>query len=306
MGVETEVETINRNGLLEQFEVHLKSSALAPATVVNYMADLRAFLRWGERTGGEDYSPLGLDATYIQAYCSYLQQTKNHVPATVNRRIQAMRKFYDFAIEQGWTAANPASEVHLLGEIVSQRTRGLSPADISQLLAAVRRGQPRWVTRDWAVIQILLGAGLKLGELIELRLEDVQLGADSPSLIVRGTPEDPGREVPLEPGVCDALRAYLLTRRALPGVDRLFVNRDGNPLSTRSVQRLIRHYAKEAELDNLTTQSLRYVYARKVYEECGDLRTVARLLGHRHLATTIRYLRPCSPLEQLYNLDNPI
>jgi len=217
-----------------------------------------------------------------------------------------MRKFYDFAIDQGWAAVNPASEVHLLGEVVSERTRGLSPDDISQLLAAIRRGQPRWVARDWAVIQVLLGAGLKLGELIELRLADVQLGANPPSLVVRGTSEEPGREVPLEPEISDALRVYLLARRAAPGVEHLFVNRDGNPLSTRSVQRLIRHYAKEAELDNLTTQSLRYVYARKVYEECGDLRTVAGLLGHRHLATTIRYLRPCSPSEQQYDLDNPI
>jgi integrase/recombinase XerC len=125
-----------------------------------------------------------------------------------------------------------------------------------------------------------------------LRLVDVYLDADPPCFEVCSTPGEPGRTVPLEPEVCEALHAYLPTRRATPGVDRLFVNRDGNPLSTRSVQRLLRHYAQEAGLDNLTTQALRYVYARKAYERSGDLRAVARLLGHRHLATTIRYLRP--------------
>jgi site-specific recombinase XerD len=64
------------------------------------------------------------------------------------------------------------------------------------------------------------------------------------------------------------------------------------------VQRLLHHYAEEAGLDGLTTQALRYAYARRVYENCNDLHTVARLLGHRHIATTIRYLRPGSPQEK--------
>jgi integrase/recombinase XerC len=304
----TGVETIKSDGLLERFEEHLTGSALAPATVVNYLADLRAFLRWSESTRGTDTltfadAPFDLGASGIQDYCSYLRETKNHVPATINRRLQAIRKFYDFAIEQGWTLTNPASQVHLLGEVVSERTRHLTSQDISRLLAAVRNGHPRRVDRDWAVIQVLLEAGLKLGELTQVRLADVHLDADPPSLDVCTTPGEPSRTVPLEPKVCEALRVYLSTRQAALGVDRLFVNRDGNLLSTRSVQRLLRHYARAAGLDNLTTQALRYVYAKKAYESCGDLKTVARLLGHRHLATTIRYLQPCSPQEQPHDIE---
>ena len=88
--------------------------------------------------------------------------------------------------------------------------------------------------------------------------------------------------------------AILPVRKAAQGVDYFCVNRDGNALSTRSVQRLLRHYAHAAELDGLTTQSLRFVYATRIYESSGDLKLVARYLGHRHLATTIRYLRPGS------------
>jgi len=107
----------------------------------------------------------------------------------------------------------------------------------------------------------------------------------------------PARTVPLDAEVCEALRNYLVTRRAVPGVQHLFVNRDGRPLSTRSVQRLLRHYARAAQLSDLTTQALRYLYARQAYETSQDPETVARLLGHRHLATTIRYLRP-SPVSR--------
>jgi integrase/recombinase XerC len=291
------VGTINSKGLLEQFEAHLTGTGLSSATVVNYLADLRAFLRWCEEASDAASSPFRLDVQDIQAFCSYLKESKKHAPATINRRLQALRKFYNLAIIQGWALTNPADDVPLLDEIASERTRSLTPEDIDSLLDAVQRGRARWVDRDWAIFQVLLGAGLKLGELTQVRLDDVHLDGDRPFLHIAGVPDEPGRNVALDEPVCDALRIYLSSRRSTEGVDHLFVNRDGNPLSTRSVQRLIRHYARTSGLDGLTTQSLRYVYARKIFQDSGDLKEVARQLGHRHLATTIRYLRPCTPQE---------
>jgi site-specific recombinase XerD len=284
--------TINSNGLLEKFETDLSSSALAPATVVNYLADLRAFLRWREETKDADCSPFQLEASDIRDFCLYLQENKRQTPATINRRLQALRKFYGLALEQGWAVTNPADNVPLLEECVSGRSRSLTSEDVARLLAAAQRGRSRQAARDLTIIQLLLGAGLKLSELTELRLADVHLDASQPHLEVRDAAGDSSRTVFLEDSVCDALRSYLPTRQAAPGVDQFCVNRDGNPLSTRSVQRLLHRYAEAAGLDGLTTQALRYVYARKVYESTGDLKVVAQHLGHRHLATTIRYLRP--------------
>lgn len=285
---------IDNNRLLEKFEAHLTSSALAPATVANYMADLRAFLRWSEKTVGSACSPLYRDRTDIEAFCKYLQETKGQASSTINRRIQALRKFYSLATAEGWMEDNPAEQVSLLKENVSGRSRSLTPDDVSRLLSAVRQSSSRRANRDWVVVQLLLKAGLKLGELTELRLTDVQLDVGHPHLVVRGKDGDPGRRVPLEAETCQALSDYLDKRRAAPGVKHVCVNRDGKPLSTRSIQRLLRRYAKAAGLDGLTTQALRYIYARKVYDKSGDIRTVARRLGHRHLATTIRYLRSSS------------
>jgi site-specific recombinase XerD len=265
--------------------------------VVNYVADLRAFLRWSEKTNHADSSPLNLGSQDIQRYCSFLHETKHNATATVNRRIQTLRKFYGYALAEGWIRLNPAEGVPLLSENVSQRSRHLTSADVARLLEAVRQGRPRWVNRDWAIMQVFLGSGLKLTELTQLRISDVQLDTSPPTLYITGDLEHPGRSIPLDTDVCEALNNYLSTRQASPGVDHLFINRDGRPLSTRSVQRLLRHYARMAELDSLTTQALRYVYARRAYERSGDLRTVTELLGHRHAATTIRYLRPSAPQE---------
>ena len=287
-------KAINSNGLLEQFEECLQSSALAPATIVNYVADLRAFLLWSEETRDAACSPLCLDTSDIEDFCTYLRDDKGNAPSTINRRLQALRKFFALAVAEGWAESNPAEKASLLDERVSERSRSLTQDDVDRLLEAVRQSRSRQAARDLAVIQLLLGAGLKLGELTELRLEDVHLDAGQPYLDVRDTSGGSGRKVMLEDNVRDALRSYLPARRAAEGVDHFCVNRDGNALSTRSVQRLLRHYARAADLDGLTTQSLRFVYATRVYESSGDLKTVARYLGHRHLATTIRYLRPGS------------
>ncbi len=239
---------------------------------------------------GAERSPLSLDVADIREYCSFLQQTKKQTPATVNRRIQALRKFYDFTTAQGWTQANPAEDVPLLDKTASSRSRLLTQEDISRLLAAVRSSYRRWVVRDWAIMQVLLGAGLKLGELIQLRLSDFHPDSDPPHLQVRDKSGEPGRTVPLAAEVSVALSRYLAIRWAAPGVDHFFVNQRGRPLSIRSVQRVLNNYAQAAGLEGLTTQALRYVYAAKVYQDSGDLKAVAQLLGHRHLATTVRYL----------------
>ncbi len=251
-------------------------------------------MRWSEETRDAACSPLCLDTSDIEDFCTYLRDDKGNAPSTVNRRLQALRKFFTLAVAQGWAQSNPAEDASLLDERVSGRSRSLTKVDVRRLLNVVRQSRSRQAARDLAVIQLLLGAGLKLGELTELCLEDVHLDAEPPCLDVRDTSGQLSRTVVLADDVCEALRSYLRVRKVVEGVKHFCVNRDGNALSARSVQRLLRHYARAADLDGLTTQSLRYVYATRIYESSGDLRTVANYLGHRHLATTIRYLRPGS------------
>ena len=286
---------INGNGLLERFETHLAASALAPATVTNYLADLRAFLRWNDTTNGGGCSPLCCSVQDIHTYCMYLQQSRSHAAATVNRRLQALRKFYDFAIAQGWAAANPADDVPLLGDVSPQRPQCRNSSDVERVLAVMHGCGCDWPPRDRAIIQSMLGAGLKLGELIQLRTADVHLDAQPPYLSIGGqNGNGEGRVIPLDLEVHEALLAYRPVRQVPRDVDCFFVSQDGRPLSTRSIQRLLHTCAQASGLDGLTAQDLRYIYARSAMNKYGDVKQVARLLGHRHLATTVRYLRPDS------------
>jgi site-specific recombinase XerD len=277
--------------LLARFEEHLARSALASTTIVNYLADLRIFARWHADVKGAVSSLLGLRPDDIREYRRYMQTNEGWTPATVNRRLQAIRKFYNFAMETGLVGSNPASEVKLIPLPGSNPPRTLSPEEVTSLLKAVQGGRPSLVKRDYAIIQLLLQTGIKLGELIRLRLSDVQLRGDGESFLLVGEGDGSKyRRIPLNPLVCAALRDYLEVRPSSVSTDNLFLSQEGNCISRRTVQRLVSVYAKAAGLEDVSAHVLRHTFAVSKLEDTGDISLVSRLLGHRCLETTAKYL----------------
>jgi len=270
--------------LLTRFREYLQASALAPRTVANYLADVRTFIRWyAAANGGAALSDL--TAEDIEEYCRYMGNDEGWGPSTVNRRLQAVRKFCSFAVKVGLMEDNPAAEVRLR-EVRPTAPRSLGPDEVERLLEAVRGKRPSLVKRDYAIIRLLLATGIKVGELVDLRLSDIRLGEDGGELTVGSD----RRCIPLDAATCAALRDYLRVRPASPGDGNLFLSQEGRPISRRTVQRLVSAYAAEAGLKGVSPRVLRHTCAKSMLEETGDLATVARLLGHRSLETTARYL----------------
>ena len=280
--------------LLTRFEEHLTRLALASSTIVNYLTDLRTFARWHAEARGSAVSLLELTPDDIVEYRHYMQTCEKWSPATINRRLQAIRKFYSFTMETGLTEGNPASEVQLLPTSEPNPPRVLAPEEVARLLQAVQRGRPSLVKRDYAILQLLLQTGIKLGELTELRLSDVQLWGNGEGLLLVGEGDGyGGRQVPLNSLACAALQDYLQVRPSSAISERLFLSQDGNHISKRTVQRLVNAYAKAAGLENVSTYVLRHTFAVYTLADTGDLSLVARLLGHRCRETTAKYLTAC-------------
>jgi len=252
-------ETVNRE-LLARFEKHMVESALRPATIANYLADVRAFARWYTENNGGSFPLASLSANDVREYCLHLRAVEGRAPATINRRLQGLRKFCQFAIEAGLMRSNPATEVDLVRDADPSPPRALSPEEIACLLQAVNGGRPSLVKRDQAIIRVLLYTGIRVRELVELRLSDIEISGDRGTLTIRGDGES--REIPLNAVTCDALREYLSVRPRLPGIEHLFLSQEGRPISTRSVQRLVSAYAKAAGLEGVSAQALRRTYSR--------------------------------------------
>lgn len=278
--------------LLAAFKRHLIEQALSPTTIVNYLADMRAFASWYARENGTLCAPLSLDVGHIQDYRDYLQTVEGRASSTINRRLQALRKFCRFAHQAGWLDSNPAAQVGLLPESNAFSPRTLSPAEAERLLEAVqvRRERPskrgrearaRRIRRDRAILHLLLRAGLKVKELVALRLSDVQLGPRGGSLVVRGRDGHASRRVPLDAATCQALRQHLSACPSIPDDGHLFLSQRGTPISPRSVHRLVSGYARAAGLEGVSVHTLRHTCAMALVEKTGDLATAAQILGRR-------------------------
>jgi len=277
--------------LFISFQEYLVRQGMSPATVKNYLADLRSFAKWHNSHQEDGASLLAFAAADLRAYCTQMSDSGLAV-GTVNRRLQALRKFGQFAIESNLLAHNPAHDVARVRPEQALSPCALSNAEADDLLEAVlAEAKSSQVQRDYAIVLTLLSCGIRLRELVDLRLEDVELGVDEGYLMVGSAAAEGGRVIPFGAAPAAALMAYLRVRPNVPGVDYLFLSREGRPISPRTVQRLVARYARAAGLEEVSPQTLRTTFAHAMFEGIGDLRAVARLMGHRSTAVTARYFK---------------
>jgi integrase/recombinase XerC len=273
--------------ILRRFESYLFKHTLSPTTIRNYLADLRAFSRWHAAHGlpAADFAPAD-----FRAYREHLCHETGHSVATVNRRLQSLRLFGRFLHESGRAAENPTREIELLrnGHGNGTAPRTLTTAEIERLTAAVRAGRPSLAARDIAIVQLMLQAGLRVHEVAALRVRDWVRAGRGTCVQVHASRQSPTRRVPLNGVASRALREYLAARPAIPRVDHLFVSQRGQPLSMRSIQRVIDTHARTAGLEGVCAQSLRHTCAKSLLAKRCD-RDVALWLGHRSTRGLSRY-----------------
>jgi len=272
---------------LVQYEKYLEQSGFSQVTIKNYIGDIRRFASWlaAART-----KPL-LESTGedIRRYCLELVTAKAHPAATVNRGLQSIRKFYRYALQSALVEEDPSLGVKSLPQPKSHVSRGLNESQMERFLDAVRQGSPRLAKRDYAIVQLMLQTGIRVGELTRLQISDVSLSEDEGVLKISGQGALQDREVPLNALVRKAVSTYL-EERPTSSDDHLFLSRNEDPLSARSVQRLVNAYAQAAGLDNVSTYTLRQTCGEHMLRDTGDLALVARLMGHKRLETAIKYI----------------
>jgi len=274
--------------ILEAYNKHLQTIGKSLHTVKAYTHDLAGFSQWFALTTGDAFDPQAIGPRNIAEYRSYLL-TRGKKPATVNRRLVALQRFYKWAQKQGHSTNNPFE--HLEGVRVKQQ-QGIAPKWLDShqqmaLLRAVRKGKS---LRDLAMIELMMRSGLRVSELVDLTLADVELAERAGRVIVREGKGGKYRQVPLSKEVRYALEMYMQTR----GEDenqRVFLGQRG-PLNVPGVQYLVAKYAYQARLADVTPHSLRHTFGKNLVDAGVSLEQVAALLGHESLDTVIIYTKP--------------
>jgi integrase/recombinase XerC len=288
--------------LLDAWLEHLEVSRNAsPNTLKAYRIDCSEFLDLADRAG---LDPLRLDRDGVQSYFAALH--RRHSPATVARKLSAVRGLYRFWKRRGVVAANPW--VGVRGPKQAKRLPDFLPVDEAFVLMDAPGDEDELAVRDGAILELLYGGGLRVAELVGLDLLDLDLDAGQARVTGKGRKE---RIVPVGSKAIAALRRWLDARPALLPRGRaskaLFLGRGGTRLTVRSVaRRLDRAVTKAAITRRVHPHSLRHTFATHMLDGGADLRDIQELLGHARLSTTQRYTHvTLRRLQEVYDRAHP-
>jgi site-specific recombinase XerD len=271
---------------VERFFQALSDQRAAELTIRNYRSDLVHFVRWFEGSTAEPFSPAAITLADIREYRSHLLNIERRAPATIQRRLTALRKFCQWALAQQQLTDDPTRGVKGVAA-VPRAPRWLGKQDLDKLLRAGERSGNK---RDLAILATLCHTGLRVSEVCALRVDSVQLSERKGQLEVWGNGTKQ-RVVPLNLDLRKALAAYLEVRPKLDS-PHLFLGQRGNGLTAKGVADIVRKYAYQAGLQEVSPHTLRHSFGKHAVEAGVDLVTVATRLGHQRLETAAIYTTP--------------
>lgn len=285
----------------DEFKAYLLAEDRSPVTIAGYVGDVHLFAQWYEKQYQESLVPDGLTNEAVRGYKQYLLEQANK-PKTINRRLASLAAYAHWLGQAGYVknGRNPVQGVKAVKEVVlapkwldkKQRAALLRAVD-KEVEDAMRR-YPRlrlMYLRDAAIVKLILFAGLRVGEIIHLRLSDIVMDERKGSVIVREGKGTKRREIPLNAKARKALLDYLPMR---PDVERyeLFLGQRNEGVQSKTIQRAVQRFARKAELKNVTPHALRHSFAKALIDAGVSLEKVATLLGHSNLNTTRIYTTP--------------
>ena len=308
--------------LVRQFLDYLKlEKHFSDYTVKSYGADL---IQFGQFLAGEighananqaagSVSPEQLDEKQtkcepltIREFLAYLY-AQNYTKSTTARKLATLRSFYKFLIRRGVVGVNPLSTIRTPKQEkrlpkcldLEQVQKLLDAPDDTELLGS----------RDKAMLEVLYSSGIRVSELVELEMSDLDLNEGILRVKGKGRKD---RLTPIGSQAIKALQRYFELRSADPKLSsqtltRVFLNKHGEALSTRSVRRKLDKYLVEAGLDpGISPHTLRHSFATHLLNNGADLRSVQELLGHQSLSTTQIYTHlTTSRMKQVYDSAHP-
>lgn len=279
---------------------------LSPHTLAAYRRDADQFVEWLRR--GRIDAVAEVDRRIVRRYVSYLSG-RRYARRSIVRKISALRSMLEWAVGRGLLPANPARDLSPL-KLDRPLPKALKASDVAALCELPPSDDPVGA-RDRALIELLYGSGLRVGELCALDLEDVDLRAMTVRVTGKGRKE---RQVPISRPAAEAVRAYLSGPRAgllaardtPPEPHALFINARSGRLGPRSVRAILARYLKAEGRAPVGPHALRHSFATHLLDNGADLRSVQELLGHESLATTQIYTHVSTErLRAVYEQSHP-
>ncbi|TLF40062.1 site-specific tyrosine recombinase XerD [Lacticaseibacillus zeae] len=273
------------HGLIADFIHYLDvERGLASTTQISYQQDLMSFQAW---LTSQKRTTFPEDFVVIQAFLKKQNDTK--APASVSRMISALRKFYRFLLREGAVKTDPMTKIDTPKK-AQHLPATLSGPEIDALMAKPDITKPLGL-RDRAIFELMYATGLRVSELIGLRMDQLHLAMNLLQVTGKGDKE---RLVPISPQATEWVNRYL--REARPQLIKqqqpkaVFVNFHGHALTRQAIWKNLKAYISSVGIQkDVTPHTLRHSFATRLLENGADLRVVQELLGHSDISTTQIY-----------------
>jgi len=289
--------------LIQAYENYLtKVKQASGNTISSYMRDIRQFADWLHRNEEKDV----IDASQLNI-STYLHglESNGKSGATVSRCLASLKNFYAYLVSSGFLEKTPVTEVHVdRGE--KKLPQILTGREIELLLS-----QPVCVDakgfRDKAMLEVMYATGIRVSELIDLDIEDVNLEQG----IIKCNNAKKVRAIPLYPAAQRALSVYIRDVRDSMLADAeenaLFVNVNGTRMSRQGFWKILKHYQACAHIDKeITPHTLRHSFAVHLLENGADLGSLQELMGHCDISSTQLYTQMINQkLKSVYEKCHP-
>lgn len=245
-----------------------------------------------------------VNRTNVMAYVYELQK-QHKAGATVSRNIASIRSFFQFLQRKGVVTENPAADLEL--PKVEKKVPEILSLEKVELLLEQPGGDEDKEIRDKAMLELLYATGIRVTELISLKVEDINL----PLEYIHCGSDAKGRIIPIGAQAKLSLRRYMEKVRehmvSKPEEDVLFVNCNGKPMTRQGFWKIIKSYAKKAGIEEeITPHMLRHSFAAHLIENGADLRSVQEMLGHSDISTTQIYTKLTNQkLKNVYAKTHP-
>lgn len=274
---------------VESFLQHLaEKRGLSVNTTAAYRTDLEQFCEFLRGRGLVDWQSVAHED--MLAFLLFLRE-RRYANSTVARRTAAVKSFYAFLTGEGMVPSDPTEQIDS-PKVDRYLPKALSPHQVDELLELPLREPTPERLRDKAMLELLYATGMRVSELVALNLRDLNMEADCVRCVGKGGRE---RILPISGSALTGLEEYLdiarpqLARGNAQKIDALFLNHRGKRLTRQGFWLILKGYAEELGLDDLTPHTLRHSFAAHMINSGADIRSVQALLGHASISTTQIY-----------------